>query len=157
MPSSRNFPTVNLGADVTSTYPEEPIRNAFFGTKSCGWAQMPFSPACSGHNLRLAQKVAAGHWLFQLCGERIATIVGRTWGLGLGKRPGKDRVPEKASSEMCGSLRQSADYGFTADIWHTRPYSRFLALQLAARYLGVDPHVYGTPTPTLPTGENREI
>ena len=97
-------------------------------------------------------------WVAQLCGERIATNVGRTWGLGLGTSPGKDRGPwEGELRNMWKPTTVSGLWFHGGNLAQSRHYSRFLALQLAARYLGMDPHVYGTPSPTLPTGENQEL
>lgn len=77
-------------------------------------------------------------WMAQLCGEDVATRVGRTWGLGLGKRPNKDPGPWE------GELRNMWKPTSVTGLWfhggnlaQSRHYSRFLALQLAARYMGI--------------------
>ncbi len=97
-------------------------------------------------------------WVAQLCGDRIAHEVGRTWGLGLGTSQGKDRGPWE------GELRNMWKPTTVDGLWfhggnlaQSRHYSRFLSLQLAARYLDLEPHVYGTPSPTPSIGESREL
>jgi len=87
-------------------------------------------------------------WMAQLCGHDIATKVGRTWGLGFGKRP-KDPGPWQ------GELRNMWKPTNVDGLWfhggnlaQSRHYSRFLALQLAARFSGMETSVYGIPAPT---------
>ena len=90
-------------------------------------------------------------WMAKLCGEDVASKVGRTWGLGLGKRP-KDPGPWE------GELRNMWKPTMVEGLWfhggnlaQSRHYSRFLALQIAARYTGLETPVYGIPKPTPPT------
>jgi putative flavoprotein involved in K+ transport len=90
-------------------------------------------------------------WVAELCGEDISKAVGRTWGLGFGKRP-KDPGPWE------GELRNVWKPTTVEGLWfhggnlaQSRHYSRFLALQLAARYMDMDTPVYGIPKPTAPT------
>lgn len=82
-------------------------------------------------------------WLSQLCNEEIATKVGKTWGLGLGKGP-KDPGPWE------GELRNMWKPTSVDGLWfhggnlaQSRHYSRFLALQLGARYIGIETPVFG--------------
>ena len=88
-------------------------------------------------------------WVADLCGEEISNRMGRTWGLGYGKRPHKDPGPWE------GELRNMWKPTTVEGLWfhggnlaQSRHYSRFLALQLAARYLGFDTPVHGIPNPT---------
>jgi putative flavoprotein involved in K+ transport len=90
-------------------------------------------------------------WVAQLCGEDVAKKVGRTWGLGLGKRPTKDPGPWEG--ELRNMWKPTAVEGLWfhgGNLAQSRHYSRFLALQLAARYMGIEAPVYGSPAPTQP-------
>jgi putative flavoprotein involved in K+ transport len=90
-------------------------------------------------------------WVAELCGENVAETLGRTWGLGLGKRP-KDPGPWEG--ELRNMWKPTAVEGLWfhgGNLAQARHYSRFVALQLAARYIGLDTPVYGTPKPTPPT------
>ncbi len=76
-------------------------------------------------------------WVAKLCGEDISSKVGHTWGLGLGKRP-KDPGPWEG--ELRNMWKPTAVDGLWfhgGNLAQSRHYSRFLALQLAARYLGI--------------------
>jgi len=89
-------------------------------------------------------------WVTQLCGETIATKVGRTWGLGLGKRQ-KDLGPwEGELRNMWKPTNVDGLWFHGGNLAQSRHYSRFLALQLAARYMGIETDVYGIPPPTQP-------
>jgi putative flavoprotein involved in K+ transport len=84
-------------------------------------------------------------WVADLCGKDIAKAIGRTWGLGLGKRP-KDPGPWE------GELRNMWKPTSVKGLWfqggnlaQSRHYSRFLALQLAAEYEGTQATSYGMP------------
>lgn len=90
-------------------------------------------------------------WVAQLCGEDVAKKVGRTWGLGLGQRPRKDPGPWEG--ELRNMWKPTAVEGLWfhgGNLAQSRHYSRFLALQLAARYMGIETPVYGIPEPTQP-------
>jgi putative flavoprotein involved in K+ transport len=77
-------------------------------------------------------------WMAQLCGEDIATRVGRTWGLGLGIRPHKDPGPwEGELRNMWKPTPVSGLWFHGGNLAQSRHYSRFLALQLAARYMNI--------------------
>lgn len=99
----------------------------------------------------------------EICGKDVATRVGKTWGLGLNYKPDKDPSP------WTGELRNMWKPTNVEGLWfhggnlaQCRHYSKFLALQLAARYLNKfeagdagkrvcsmteDPQVYGIPPP----------
>ena len=86
----------------------------------------------------------------EICGTDIANRVGRTWGLGLGHSK-KDPGPWE------GELRNMWKPTNVDGLWfqggnlaQNRHYSKYLALQLAARYVGIKPNVYGIPKPTPP-------
>lgn len=75
-------------------------------------------------------------WLADLCGEEIASSIGRTWGLGLGIRQHKDPGPWE------GELRNMWKPTTVERLWfhggnlaQSRSYSRVLALQLCKRFL----------------------
>ena len=85
-------------------------------------------------------------WVTDICGPQISHMVGRTWGIGLGNNPLKDPKPWE------GELRNMWKPTAVQSLWfqggnlaQNRHYSRFLALQLAARYHGVETLVYGIP------------
>lgn len=87
-------------------------------------------------------------WVAEICGEAVAKTVGRTWGIGLGHNLVKDPLPWE------GELRNMWKPTCVENLWfqggnlaQNRHYSRFLALQLAVRYKGVEPRVYGVPEP----------
>jgi len=87
-------------------------------------------------------------WMATLCGEEISKKVGRTWGLGLGKRP---RDPGPWEGELRNMWKPTAVDGLWfhgGNLAQSRHYSRFLALQLAARYMDIPTPVYGVPKPT---------
>jgi putative flavoprotein involved in K+ transport len=95
-------------------------------------------------------------WVADICGHDVANAVGRTWGLGLGHKP-KDPGPWE------GELRNMWKPVAVDGIWfqggnlaQSRHYSRYLALQLAARYMGVETNVYGIPHPTPPATVTNE-
>jgi putative flavoprotein involved in K+ transport len=94
-------------------------------------------------------------WVTQICGPDIAKQVGRTWGLGSGYNIQKDPGPWE------GELRNMWKPTSVPGLWfqggnlaQNRHYSRFLALQLAARYIGIDTPVFGIPKPTRPIPSN---
>jgi len=71
----------------------------------------------------------------QICGQDIVERVGKTWGLGLNYKPDKDPGP------WTGELRNMWKPTNVEGLWfhggnlaQCRHYSKFLALQLAARY-----------------------
>ena len=87
----------------------------------------------------------------EICGTDVSNRVGRTWGLGLGHNVMKDPSPWE------GELRNMWKPTMVDGLWfqggnlaQNRHYSRYLALQLAARYMGIKPNVYGIPQPTPP-------
>ena len=84
----------------------------------------------------------------EICGTDVSNRVGRTWGLGLGHNTMKDPSPWE------GELRNMWKPTTVDGLWfqggnlaQNRHYSRYLALQLAARYMGIKPNVYGIPNP----------
>jgi len=86
-------------------------------------------------------------WVSEICGKDIAERVGRTWGLGMGTS--KDPGPWE------GELRNMWKPTTVDGLWfqggnlaQNRHYSRYLALQLAARYRGLETNVYGVPEAT---------
>ena len=90
-------------------------------------------------------------WVDKICGPSVAAKVGRTWGLGLGHKA-KDPGPWE------GELRNMWKPVSVEGLWfqggnlaQNRHYSRYLALQLAARYAGIETTVYGIPKPTAPS------
>ena len=93
-------------------------------------------------------------WVHQLCGEDVGRKIGRNWGLGLGKGP-KDPGPWE------GELRNMWKPTSVEGLWfhggnlaQSRHYSRFLALQLAARFSGIETPVYSVPNPTHDDTDN---
>jgi putative flavoprotein involved in K+ transport len=85
----------------------------------------------------------------EICGNDVAQKVGRTWGLGLGYNKKKDPGP------WDGELRNMWKPTTVDGIWfqggnlaQNRYYSKYLALQLAARYMKIDTPVFGIPKPT---------
>lgn len=73
----------------------------------------------------------------QICGKEIVDKIGKTWGLGLDYKPDKDPGP------WTGELRNMWKPTKVDGLWfhggnlaQCRHYSKFLALQLAARYHG---------------------
>jgi len=83
----------------------------------------------------------------EIRGKDIAERVGRTWGLGMGTS--KDPGPWE------GELRNMWKPTTVDGLWfqggnlaQNRHYSRYLALQLAARYRGFETNVYGVPEAT---------
>lgn len=87
-------------------------------------------------------------WVADLCGEGVAKAVGRTWGLGLGKSR-KDPGPwEGELRNMWKPTSVNGLWFHGGNLAQSRHYSRFLALQLAARYFDLDAQVYGIPSQT---------
>ena len=85
-------------------------------------------------------------WVSEICGTTVADKVGPVWGLGLGTKV--DPGPWQ------GELRNMWKPTTVEGLWfqggnlaQNRHYSRYLALQLAARYLGVGTHVYNPSEP----------
>jgi putative flavoprotein involved in K+ transport len=90
-------------------------------------------------------------WVAKICGRKVANEVGRTWGLGLGH---KSKDPGPWEGELRNMWKPVAINGLWfqgGNLAQNRHYSRFLALQLAARYNGIETNVYGIPKPTPPT------
>lgn len=78
-------------------------------------------------------------WVAELCGHEVATDVGRTWGLGYGKRPKKDPGPwEGELRNMWKPTRRQGLWFHGGNLAQSRHYSRFLALQLAARFIKLE-------------------
>jgi putative flavoprotein involved in K+ transport len=89
-------------------------------------------------------------WVSEICGPDVAQAVGRTWGLGLGHN---DKDPGPWEGELRNMWKPTTVDGLWfqgGNLAQNRHYSRYLALQLAARYDGLETNVYGTPTPTRP-------
>lgn len=92
------------------------------------------------------------YYVQKICGNDISEQVGRTWGLGLGYNVNKDPGPWE------GELRNMWKPTNVDGLWfqggnlaQNRHYSKFLALQLAARYHNIPTPVYGIPKPTPPS------
>jgi putative flavoprotein involved in K+ transport len=96
-------------------------------------------------------------WVTQLCGEGVAKSVGRTWGLGLATNR-KDPGPwEGELRNMWKPTTASGLWFHGGNLAQARHYSRFLALQLAARYCKLNTHIYGIPSATQPTVERGPV
>jgi putative flavoprotein involved in K+ transport len=79
----------------------------------------------------------------------VAHAVGRVWGLGLGHKP-KDPEPwERELRNMWKPVAVDGMWSQGGNLAQNRHYSRYLALQLAARYLGIETKVYGIPQSTI--------
>ena len=96
-------------------------------------------------------------WVDRICGPDVARRVGKTWGLGLSHNPVKDPGPwEGELRNMWKPTNVDGLWFHGGNLAQARHYSRFLSLQLAARYLdliettGSDKDkapVYGIPKP----------
>jgi len=96
-------------------------------------------------------------WVADICGEEIANAVGRTWGLGWGRRPHKDPGPWQGELRNMWKPTQVAGLWFQGgNLAQNRHYSRFLALQLAARSYEIATPVYGIPNATAPSNNILE-
>ena len=94
-------------------------------------------------------------WVDRICGEDIARQVGKSWGLGLGHNPVKDPGPwEGELRNMWKPTNVDGLWFHGGNLAQARHYSRFLSLQLAARYLNLiesrseddsEASVYGIP------------
>jgi putative flavoprotein involved in K+ transport len=90
-------------------------------------------------------------WVAKICGPAVANAVGRTWGLGLGHKA-KDPGPwEGELRNMWKPVPVDGLWFQGGNLAQSRHYSKYLALQLAARYSGIETTVYGIPQPTPPS------
>jgi putative flavoprotein involved in K+ transport len=94
-------------------------------------------------------------WVERLCGSDVAQQVGRTWGLGLNHNARKDPGPwEGELRNMWKPTNVEGCWFHGGNLAQCRHYSRFLALQLAARYLDLvdtESAVYGIPKAVPPS------
>ena len=83
-------------------------------------------------------------WAAELIGQEVADRVGKCWGLGSGTT--NDPGPwEGELRNMWKPTRQEALWFHGGNLAQSRHYSRFLALQLKARQIGLPTPVYGLP------------
>jgi putative flavoprotein involved in K+ transport len=83
-------------------------------------------------------------WAAQLIGQDTADRVGKCWGLGSGTT--NDPGPwEGELRNMWKPTRQEALWFHGGNLAQSRFYSRFLALQLKARQIGLSTPAYGVP------------
>ncbi len=81
-------------------------------------------------------------WVADLCGQEMADRVGKVWGLGSDTT--KDPGPwEGEQRNMWKPTAQEALWFHGGNLHQSRHYSLYLALQLKARYEGLDTPVYG--------------
>jgi putative flavoprotein involved in K+ transport len=87
-------------------------------------------------------------WVAKLCGPAVWNAVGRTWGLGLGHKA-KDPGPwEGELRNMWKPVKVDGLWFQGGNLAQSRHYSKYLALQLAARYSAIEITVYRVPQPT---------
>ncbi|HET6504111.1 MAG TPA: NAD(P)/FAD-dependent oxidoreductase [Amycolatopsis sp.] len=85
-------------------------------------------------------------WVADLVDRETAERVGKCWGLGSGTT--KDPGPwEGEQRNMWKPTRQEGLWFHGGNLHQSRHYSRYLALQLKARYEGIPTPVYGVPEP----------
>ena len=96
-------------------------------------------------------------WVRDVCGDKVAEKVGCSWGLGLGHSY-KDPGPWE------GELRNMFKPTNVENLWfqggnlaQSRHYSKFIALQLAARFHGTPTPVYGIPKAVKRNGGNAQF
>jgi len=83
-------------------------------------------------------------WAAKLISQEVADRVGKCWGLG--SDTPKDPGPwEGELRNMWKPTRQPGLWFHGGNLHQSRHYSRFLALQLKARQVGLDTPVYGLP------------
>ena len=83
-------------------------------------------------------------WAAELIGQEVADRVGKCWGLGSGTT--NDPGPwEGELRNMWKPTQQEALWFHGGNLAQSRHYSRFLALQLKARQVGLSTPVYGLP------------
>jgi putative flavoprotein involved in K+ transport len=81
-------------------------------------------------------------WAADLISQEVADTVGKVWGLGSATT--KDPGPwEGEQRNMWKPTRQEALWFHGGNLHQSRHYSLYLALQLKARYEGIDTPVYG--------------
>ena len=81
-------------------------------------------------------------WVADLCGREMADKVGKVWGLG--SNTTKDPGPwEGEQRNMWKPTQQEALWFHGGNLHQSRHYSQFLALQLKARFEGIQTPVYG--------------
>jgi putative flavoprotein involved in K+ transport len=81
-------------------------------------------------------------WCADLISQEVADRVGKVWGLGSGTK--KDPGPwEGELRNMWKPTQQPGLWMHGGNLHQSRHYSQFLALQLRARYEGLDTPVYG--------------
>lgn len=81
-------------------------------------------------------------WVADLVSQEVADKVGKVWGLG--SDTPKDPGPWEGEERNMWKPTQQEGLWFTGGNLHqSRHYSQFLALQLAARYVGIPTPVYG--------------
>lgn len=81
-------------------------------------------------------------WAAKLISQEVADRVGKCWGLG--SDTPKDPGPwEGELRNMWKPTQQEALWFHGGNLHQSRHYSQFLALQLKARQVGIDPPVYG--------------
>jgi putative flavoprotein involved in K+ transport len=81
-------------------------------------------------------------WVADLVSQEMADKVGKVWGLGSGTA--KDPEPwEGEERNMWKPTQQEALWFHGGNLHQSRHYSLFLALQLKARYEGIETPVYG--------------
>jgi putative flavoprotein involved in K+ transport len=94
-------------------------------------------------------------WVKRLCGPDVAQQIGRTWGLGLNHNPRKDPGPwEGELRNMWKPTNVEGCWFHGGNLAQCRHFSRFLALQLAARYFDLvdtESAVYGIPKAVPPS------
>ena len=81
-------------------------------------------------------------WVADLISQEVADKVGKVWGLG--SNTPKDPGPwEGEQRNMWKPTQQEGLWFHGGNLHQSRHYSRFLALQLTARYVGIPTPVYG--------------
>lgn len=81
-------------------------------------------------------------WVADICGQEMADSVGKVWGLGSDTT--KDPGPwEGEQRNMWKPTQQEGLWFHGGNLHQSRHYSLYLALQIKARYEGIDTPVYG--------------